>query len=78
MASHCTRQHARTTSQAITAVSASTAIALGIGLALWATDRLRGPTLWHSGPAIAETVLFALLGGAIGLIAQLRHTPEHA
>jgi hypothetical protein len=68
----------RTRIQALTAVSAGTAIALGIGLTLWANDRLRGPTLWHSGAAITETLLFTLLGGAIGLIAQLRHSPEHA
>lgn len=69
---------ARTASEAIITASASTAIALGIGFGLWGTDRLSGPTLWHGGAAIAETVLFALMGGAVGLIAQLRHAPEHA
>lgn len=68
---------ARTTRQAVATASSSTAIALGIGVALWATDRLRGPTLWHSGPAITETVLFALLGGAIGLVTQVRHAPDN-
>lgn len=69
---------ARTTRQAIATASASTALALGIGLALWATDRLRGPTLWNDGPTTTEIVLFSLLGGTIGLIAQLRDTPEHS
>jgi hypothetical protein len=70
--------HARTMRQALTTAGAGTGVALGIGLVLWATDRLSGPTLWHSGSALTETVLFAFLGGAAGLIAQLRHTPEPA
>lgn len=53
--------------------AAGTSIALAIGLGLWFTDHLRGPTLWHSGQAVTETVLFAVLGGMIGLVGQLRH-----
>ncbi len=64
---------ARTTRQALTTATASTSVALGIAAFLWMTDRLRGPTLWESDAAAFETILFALLGGGAGLIAQLRH-----
>lgn len=64
---------ASTTRRAWSLAGAGTTFALAIGFFLWATDHLQGPALWHVGPALIEVVLFALLGGAIGVIAQLRH-----
>lgn len=64
-----------TTRHSIVVAGLSTTIVLVAGLALWASDRLQGPTLWGSGTSIGETVIFAILGGIVGLIAQLRHDP---
>lgn len=47
------------------ALSFGAVSALGVGL--WATDNLRGPTLWGSDGAIIEVVIFAALGALIGV-----------
>lgn len=53
------------------AAGAGVAVAVATLLALGVTDRLLGPTLWHSRPSWPELLGFSLLGGVITLVRGL-------
>ena len=53
-------------------VGGATATALALAFLLAAVDRMEGPSLLPAGGALAEAVVFAVAGGAIGLLALLR------
>jgi len=59
------RQHMGATAAA---TGLSVALVLIAGFVLAATDRLQGPTFWSEDGAIVEVVIFALIGGVIGLV----------
>lgn len=53
------------------AAGAGVVVAAGTVLALSVSDRLLGPTLWHSRPSWPELLGFAVLGGVITLVRGL-------